>query len=47
LDVLHATKKNLSVLMLKRCQGATDGVLGPALRIDFNGIFEEAVEGGE
>ena len=47
LDVFHAAKENVRVLMVEGGEGAADGVLSPALRIGLYGIFKEAVEGGE
>src|SRR5580700_6901779 len=45
LDMAHAAKKDFRVLHLERSHSAADGVLGPALRVGFLRVFEEAVEG--
>src|SRR5277367_6880206 len=47
LDVFHASKKDVCVLMLERSQGAADRVLGPALRIALHWISEEAIKSGQ
>jgi len=47
LDVLHAAKEDVRVLMLEGSEGAADRVLGPALRVGLYGIFKEAVKRGE
>ena len=43
----QATQENPRVLALKRGERATEGVLGPALRIGLDRVREETVEGSE
>ena len=46
LNVTHALEKELVLLVFERGEGFGDGVLGPALWVGFDGVVEEAGEGG-
>jgi hypothetical protein len=44
--VAHTSEEEFRLLILERGEGLGEGVFGPALRIGFRGIFEEARKGG-
>ena len=47
LDVNGATQEGGRVAMAEILERPGDGVLGPTLRIAFDGVFEETVEGAQ
>ena len=46
LDVAHALKEELVLLVFERGEGFGDSVFCPALGVGFGGVVEEAGEGG-
>jgi hypothetical protein len=44
--MVHALEEEFVLLVFEGGEGFGEGDLGPALRIGFDGVGEEAVEGG-